>query len=176
MVPSKLFSQKTRIAASIAWSSSKLRGRPFVACSIRQSSPFLNSTQSRVEKAQEDFCIHHACSTSVRYVQNSTPRRFCLQRNRKFAVLRHVKRNGTATHNNCGEEDEGVANFPSNEIRKTRNSFRQVRRVRFSGRFSPFSRRVALSVPVMENQLPRSNHFITHRRLNHGRRFCRRRS
>jgi hypothetical protein len=29
-----------------------------------------------------------------------------------------VKHNGTATHNNYGEEDEDVANFPSNEIRK----------------------------------------------------------
>src|SRR5260370_10016350 len=102
VVRSKLFSQKTRIAASIAWSSSKPRGRPFVACSIRQSSPFLNSTQSRVEKAQEDFCIHHTCSTSVRYVQNSAASRFCLQRNRTFAVLRHLKRNGTATNNNYG--------------------------------------------------------------------------
>ena len=37
-----------------------------------------------------------------------------------------MKRNGTATHNNYGEEDEDVANFPSNEIRKRRNSFRQV--------------------------------------------------
>src|SRR5258708_7750596 len=106
VVPSKLFSQKTRIAASIARCSSKLRGRPFVACSICLSSPFPNSTQSRVEKAQEDFCIHHRCTTYVRYVQNSAPRRFCLQCNRESAVLRHVKRNGTATHNNCGEENE----------------------------------------------------------------------
>src|SRR5229473_4891588 len=92
VVPSKLFSQKTRIAASIAWSSSKLRGRPFVACSIRQLSPFLNSTQSGVEKVQGDFCIHHTRSTSVRYVHNSSPRWFCLRPHGRFAVLRHVER------------------------------------------------------------------------------------
>lgn len=39
VVPSKLFSQKSRIAELIAWSSSKLRGRPFVTCSIYQINP-----------------------------------------------------------------------------------------------------------------------------------------
>ena len=65
VAPSKLFSQKTRIAASIAWSSSKLRGRAFVACSIRQSSRFLNSTQSRVEKVQRFLHpshVQHSCT------------------------------------------------------------------------------------------------------------------
>lgn len=50
VVPSKLFSQKSRIAELIAWSSSKLRGRPFVTCSIYQINPLVDSTQLDMDK------------------------------------------------------------------------------------------------------------------------------